>query len=229
MSQRIETVRSQIRLVLVDDHVIVVEGLRSVIEYQDDLHVVDTATSGEAALELVERHNPDVILLDLRIPGPSGPKLVRRLMEVSPTSQVLILTAHNDEELLLDSVAAGASAFLFKGCDTVQLFEAIRRVHGGEMLMSREFGTKLLSRFEDRNAPPGQPASDPGMNLSPRELQVLEHLVTGASNASIAEQMYVSTRTVKAYLASIFQKLDVHDRTAAAILACKYGLVELPD
>lgn len=214
-----------IRLVLVDDHPVVLKGLSAVLEQESDLEIVALASSGSETLDAARRTQPDVVLLDLQIPEPKGAELIRRLAVVSPASKVMILTTYDDDEHLIEAVGAGAVGYTLKGSPMPDVVDAIRRVSAGESLIEPSLTRKLLdrlsslSRFEEP-VPSTPPITD-------REQQVLQELVRGASNRQIADTLFISERTVKAHLASIFDKLDVRDRASASATAVKLGLVEL--
>jgi DNA-binding NarL/FixJ family response regulator len=221
---KVQSSFESVRLLLVDDHVIVLRGLEAVMSFEDDLRVVAIATDGAQALEMVEAHHPDVVVLDLSIPPPAGATLVKRILACDPRVKVLILTAHNDDELLFDAVSAGAAAVVQKGSEVGELVDTIRRVHRGDIILSQQFGARLLNRVDVAGV--GHTDTQSRHGLSQRELEVLKLLVTGATNSEIAALLFVSTRTVKAYLSSVFRKLAVKDRTAAATEAIRRGLVE---
>jgi DNA-binding NarL/FixJ family response regulator len=213
-------------VLLVDDHPIVVDGLSAVFAREPDLEVIGSATNGAQALEVAAIAQPDVLLLDLAIPPPAGADLIRQLRDIAPDARVLILTTYDDDEHLYEAVCAGASGYVVKGSPVAEVVESVRAVHGGQSRLTPELTARLFARVSSQ--PSGGDPSTAGSDLTVREREVLEMLVTGATNQEIAEVIFVSPRTVKAHLASIFEKLGVHDRTAAAMEAVRRGLVELP-
>lgn len=223
---RSESGDATIRILLVDDHPIVVDGLAAVFARERGLEVVGQAGDGDEALAQAERHRPDVVLLDLGIPPPAGAELIQRLRDRVPESRVLILTTYDDDEHLYEAVTAGAAGYLVKGSPVSDVVEAVRAVHRGESLLTPELTGTLFARLAGTSTSTGTGTSS---QLTAREREVLQLLVSGGTNREIADVIFVSPRTVKAHLASIFQKLDVHDRTAAAMEAVRRGLVQLPD
>lgn len=219
--------RESIRVLLVDDHPIVVDGLSAVFTRERDLEVIGSAADGAQALEQAATTRPDVVLLDLAIPPPSGAELIRRLRDVAPEARVLILTTYDDDEHLFEAVSAGASGYVVKGSPVAEVVESVRAIHRGQSRLTPELTARLMARVSSQ--PIGASPSSAGSQLTAREQEVLQLLVTGATNHEIADAIFVSPRTVKAHVASIFQKLDVHDRTAAAMEAVRRRLVELPD
>jgi len=213
-------------VLLVDDHPIVVDGLSAVFTRERDLEVIGSAADGVQALEQAAIARPDVVLLDLAIPPPAGAELIRRLRDVVPDTRVLILTTYDDDEHLYEAVSAGASGYVVKGSPVAEVIESVRAVHRGQSRLTPELTARLFARVSSQ--PSDASPSPAGSELTAREREVLQMLVTGASNQEIADVIFVSPRTVKAHLASIFQKLGVHDRTAAAMEAVRRGFVELP-
>lgn len=221
-----ESAAATVRVLLVDDHPVVVDGLCAVFAGEPDLEVVGVAGDGERALEQATSTTPDVVLLDLAIPPPAGAELIRRLRTTVPGARVLILTTYDDDEHLYDAVTAGAAGYVVKGNPVSDVVAAVRAVHRGESLLTPELTARCLALL---SGPPPAPSATASSDLTAREQEVLQLLVTGMSNLEIAEQIFVSPRTVKAHVASIFEKLGVHDRTAAAMAAVRRGLVELSE
>jgi two-component system NarL family response regulator len=203
-----------IRLLIVEDHHIVRQGLISLLQSVSGLEVVAEAPDGRIAAELYRRHLPDVVLMDLRMPVVSGVEAIQQLCREFPGAKVLVLTTFDGDEDVFRAMQAGARGYLLKGMEAQELITAIRRVHAGQSSLCSPVAQQLAYRM-----------STP--ELTPRELEVLETIVAGKSNREIASSLDVSEATVKTHLNSLFSKLDVVDRTQAAITAVQRGLVHL--
>lgn len=200
-----------IRILLVDDHQIVRMGLKAVLQFEPDLAVVAEAGDAASALAEFHRHEPDVTLLDLRMPG-GGLETLRELRRLHPQARVLILTTSEREEDVHQTLAAGAQGYALKSLSPTQLAEAVRRVHAGERWIPPE-----IARI--------QAAREAAPDLSPREGEVLQLLVKGLTNPEIAEALALSRSTIKVHVAHILEKLGVADRTEAAAEAFRRGLL----
>jgi DNA-binding NarL/FixJ family response regulator len=212
-----------IRLLIVDDHPVVREGLAAMLSTQRDFLVVGEAGDGEQAVQKVDELTPNVVLMDLEMPRVDGPEAIRRIRAKDPDARVLVLTAYDTDERILDAVQAGAQGYLLKGAPREELFRAIRVVNQGGSLLEPVVAHKLLGRM-------GQMLSHqeaPGEHLTDRELEVLQHLVKGARNKEIAAQLYITERTVKFHTSIIFQKLGVTNRSEAITAALQRKLVKL--
>lgn len=206
-----------IRVLLTDDHPIVRDGLSAVLELQQDMEVVGEAGDGPAAVEMARELKPDVVLMDLQLPGFSGAEATRQILADSPHTRVLILTAYDSDEGILEAVRAGASGYLLKGAMRSELVQAIRLVASGGSLLQ----PALVARLLDHRTPEGTHEQ-----LSERELAVLKLVVDGLRNKEISDALGIAERTVKFYTGIIFQKLGVTSRTEAAAAALKQGLVK---
>ncbi|SFB62154.1 two component transcriptional regulator, LuxR family [Amycolatopsis marina] len=200
-----------IRIVLVDDHPVVREGLRGMLESEPDFSVVGEAGSGEEALVLVPAERPDVVLMDLRMPGLDGVGAIRRL----PGQRIVVLTTYETDTDILRAVEAGATGYLLKDTSRAQLAEAIRAAARGETVLAPSVAGRLVHRVRTP-APP---------QLSAREVEVLRLVADGSTNAEIGRALHISEATVKTHLLRTFSKLDVSDRTAAVTTAMKHGLL----
>jgi len=207
-----------IRVLLVDDHAVVRQGLRAFLQLQPDIEVVGEAAGGGAAAEAAAAGLPDVVLMDLLMPSGDGVEAIRRLATAAPRTRVLVLTSFGDEERVFAAMQAGAAGYLLKDVDPDRLAAAIRDVHEGRPALHPEVAAQLMRRVAD----PGGPAGD---RLTLREREVLELLVEGSANKQIARRLRITEKTVKTHVSSILQKLGVPDRTAAAVLAIRQGLV----
>jgi DNA-binding NarL/FixJ family response regulator len=215
-----------IRLLLADDEAMVRRGLRLVLEAEDDLEVVAEAADGIDAIEAARRWHPDVVLMDVRMPRLDGVEACRRLVEDDNT-KVVVLTTFDLDEHLFAAVRAGASGFLLKASPPEELVAAIRAAHAGNALVEPKMTKRLLDEFARRpQQPPVGYVPDRFGELTDREVDVLREVVRGASNAEIADRLYISETTVKTHVNHILTKLGVRDRIQAVVLAYDYGLVE---
>jgi DNA-binding NarL/FixJ family response regulator len=205
-----------IRLLLVDDHEMVRAGLRTFLGLQPDMEVVGEAGSGEQALALVPRLQPEIVLLDLVLPGMSGLDVVRRLRAAHPAVKVVVLTSYSAEDSVLPAVRAGVAGYLLKDVGPGELADALRAVHAGGASLDPSVAATVMSSVS---------APDPARSLTPRELEVLRLIARGLSNAEIAEALIVSQHTVKSHVAHILGKLGLRDRVQAVVLAYEAGLV----
>jgi DNA-binding NarL/FixJ family response regulator len=206
-----------IQLLVVDDHPIVREGLVAVLEDQPEFHVVGTAGTAEEALALMPRLRPDVVLLDLEMPGLSGVEALPRLREVAPETRVIVFTAYDSEERVLGAIRAGAQGYLLKGASADEIAHAIRAVHRGGAYLEPRVASQVLAGLG------GMPRATP--NLSPREREVLRLVADGLSNKQIAHTLGITERTVKFHISSLFQKLDAENRAQAVAIAVHRDLL----
>lgn len=210
-----------IKILLVDDHFLFREGLARILNDAPDMRVVATVSSGEDALVRAGEFKPDVILMDVNMPGIGGVEATRRVRELYPQIQVLMLTVSEKETDLFGAVRAGARGYLLKDAGGVELIDAIQRVCSGEAIMAPSMATKLLDEFA-ATAP--KPHITPGDDLTDRERQVLELVARGMSNKEIANQLTLSPHTVKAHLRTILDKLHLRSRSQAAAWAARRGI-----
>jgi NarL family two-component system response regulator LiaR len=204
-------------VLIVDDHTMVRRGLATFLMAFDDLEMAGEAASGEAAIQLCARVQPDVVLMDMVMPGLDGAATTRAIRQQFPTVQVIALTSFKEEELVTNALQAGAIGYLFKDVSAEELAQAIRAAHLGHVTLSPE-ATQALVRAVSQ--PPA-----PGRDLTARERDVLGLMVAGDSNTQIAEKLVVSPSTVKSHVSSILSKLDVTSRTEAVALAVRHHLV----
>jgi DNA-binding NarL/FixJ family response regulator len=211
----------RIRLMIVDDHAVVREGLRAFLGLQEDVEVVGEAADGSAALEQAELLRPDVILMDLVMPRLDGVSAMRELRARLPQSRVIVLTSFLEDERLLPAIEAGAAGYLLKDTEPSELARAIRAAHAGEAVIDPTVAARLVRALSKRAAP----AADRSSALTKRELEVLALIGHGRSNKRIALELGISEKTVKAHVGHLLAKLGVADRTQAALLAVRQGLV----
>jgi len=207
-----------VRVLLVDDHPVVRQGLRALLSTQDGIEVVGEAEDGEAAVAAAERLSPDVVLMDVVMPGMDGVEALRRIGERRPQTRVVMLTSYADERRAMEAVDAGASGFLLKDASPRDVAAAIRAAHRGEAVLHPSVAAKLLA---ERRRPPAAHT-----DLTARELEVLRLIARGLQNKQIAAQLHVSEKTVKTHVSAILRKLDVTDRTQAAMYAVRERLAE---
>ncbi len=215
----------RIRVLLVDDQRLVREGLRVLLELEEDLEVVGEAEDGQAALEAYDRLRPDVVLMDVRMPGMDGIEATRRLRLRWPEARVILLTTFDHDEYVFEGLRAGALGYLLKDVSAAELAEAVRTVAAGGALIEPSVARKVLAEFA-RLAPPRRPP-DAGLPepLTARETEVLRLLARGLTNRQIALRLGLAEGTVKNHVTRILQKLGVEDRTQAALRARDLGLL----
>lgn len=215
--------RLELRLLLVDDHELFRDGLFSLLSYQDDMTVVGQTASGEESLRLAESLRPDVVLMDIDLPGIDGIEATRRLKQQLPEVCVIMLTVYDDEDRLFDSIRAGAQGYLVKSIRSTELLERLRGLARGEAAISRKMAARILHEFASLDRAERWP--DAVTSLSNREVEVLELVAGRLSNKEIAERLSISENTVKNHLKSILAKLHVESRRDAAAFAVSRGWV----
>jgi NarL family two-component system response regulator LiaR len=208
-----------IRVLLVDDHAVVREGLRTFLELQDDVTVVGEAADGEAGIAEAERLRPDVILMDLVMPRLDGVGAMRELRRRLPASRVIVLTSFAEDDRLLPAIQAGAAGYLLKNVEPAELARAVRAAHAGEALLDPSVAARLVEAIAQR------PGEAPRERLTAREHEVLDLIARGFSNKRIARELGLSEKTVKTHVGHVLAKLGVADRTQAALHAVRTGLV----
>jgi DNA-binding NarL/FixJ family response regulator len=218
-----------VRVVIVDDQSLMREGLRTLLELHDDIEIVGEAADGFEAERIVLAREPDVVLMDLRMPRRDGIAATRAIVAAREFAQILVLTTFDDDDLVVQAVEAGAAGYLLKDIGSDALAEAIRTVARGESPLQPAVARKLLQRFRERHSGHGEatppPALTGGESLTAREVEVLVLLGRGASNREIAGQLVISEGTVRNYISVILAKTGLRDRTQAAIFAVRNGIV----
>jgi NarL family two-component system response regulator LiaR len=220
-----ETSAETISIIIVDDHAVVREGVRAFLETQPDLLVLGDAGSGAEALRLVTETAPDVVLMDLLMPGMDGVETTRRLKQISPRTQIIVLTSYHQDEHIFPAIRAGALSYLLKDVDSQELANAIRKAARGEATLHPRVAARVVQELH------GATRSDVNAftELSERELEVLRLIADGANNSEIAAQLVISEKTVKSHVSNILSKLHVLDRTQAAVYAWREGVMRRRD
>jgi two-component system response regulator DegU len=215
-----------VRILIADDHTLFRQGLKQVLELEPDLKVIGEVASGDEAVRQAEALRPDVVVLDVSMPG-GGLEACARIKEQMPAMGVVILTMHEDQEYLMRALKAGANSYMVKDVDSANLAEAIRAAKDGRPYMHPKLaGVALMEMARGNPAPKERRGSDdPG--LTERELEVLKLVGQGASNREIAAALFISEKTAKNHMTHIFEKIGVSDRTQAALYAIRHGLVSL--
>ncbi|WP_329593284.1 response regulator transcription factor [Streptomyces sp. NBC_01362] len=206
-----------IRVLVVDDHQVVRRGLRTFLEIQDDIEVVGEAADGAEGVARTEELRPDVVLMDIKMPGTDGIEALRRLRELENPAKVLIVTSFTEQRTVVPALRAGASGYVYKDVDPDALAGAIRSVYAGHVLLQPEVAGALLAQ-EDSGSGTGR-----GSTLTEREREVLGLIADGRSNREIARALVLSEKTVKTHVSNILMKLDLSDRTQAALWAVRHG------
>ncbi len=213
-----------IRVLIVDDQALVRAGFRMILEAEPDLEVVGEAGDGSAAIDAVRTLRPDVVLMDIRMPGVDGIEATRRLTEAGAQSRIVILTTYDLDEYVFDALAAGASGFLLKHVPPEELVRGVRVAASGEALLAPSITKRLIEEFARQRAP--MRAGTDLKTLTDRELEVLRLLGRGLSNPEIARELQVGEATVKTHVAHVLDKLELRDRVQAVILAYEIGLIK---
>lgn len=214
-----------IRVLLVDDQAIVREGLRSMLSPEPDIVVVGEAGDGHEAVRMVVERAPDIVLMDVRMPGMDGLAALEAIKRVSNRTSVIMVTLYDDPDYLMRAVSAGAAGYILKDASRDELVRAVRVTAEGGAIIAPNMLSQLLKRMSQllvESAPPSPPKG----GLSEREIEVLRLMAEGLTNQEIAERLFLSPTTVKTHVQNILHKLEVSDRTQAAVYAIRYGLIE---
>jgi DNA-binding NarL/FixJ family response regulator len=217
-----------IKILIADDQSLFREALKTLLSAYPDLDVVGDASNGEEALRLAFRLTPDIVLMDLRMPVMDGVESTRKIVKLGKNIRVIVLTTFDDDETVFEGLRAGAVGYLLKDVSSKKLTEAIRAANRGEYFLLPSITAKVVSEFSRISRPIMRDSTkvlpDP---LSPREIEILQHVATGASNKEIADQLVISEGTVKNHLSSILSKLNVRDRMQAVLKAKEYGIITI--
>lgn len=214
----------KITVLLVDDHKVVREGVRAFLQSQPDIEVVAEASSGETAVALATEHAPDVVLMDLIMPGMDGVEATRLVKQTSPRTQLIILTSYHQDEHIFPAIRAGALSYLLKDVETAVLVDAVRKAAKGEAVLHPQVAARVVQELHG-----GQKSSNPYTELSNREMDVLLLIAEGQTNSQIAESLVISEKTVKSHVSNILSKLHLGDRTQAAVFAWREGIIRKKD
>ena len=211
-----------VTILVVDDHTVVRQGVRALLDSHPDLQVIGEAESAEEALPLVQELVPDVVLLDLVLPGMNGVEATREIKRISPRTQIVVLTSSAEDEHIFPALRAGALSYLLKDIRPRELAESARKAARGESVLHSRIAARMIQEVREttRKVPPAF------AELTPRELEVLQLLADGQTNANIAERLVLSEKTVRGYVSNILSKLHLEDRTKAAVFAWQQGLME---
>ncbi len=209
------------KILLCDDQAVIRDGLEMLLQLEKDMQVVGTASDGAEAIELAAQKQPDLILMDLKMPGTSGIEATRQIHARFPHIKILILTTYDDDEWLFDAIRAGAAGYLLKDTPRQKIIEAIRGTMDGKAFLDPAVAGKLINQVASNQK---QPASTLTDKLTDRELDVLRLIAKGFTNSDIAGQLHLSEGTVRNHVSAILEKLNVSDRTQAAVIAIQHGL-----
>lgn len=218
-----------IRVLLADDHILLRQGLRKILEMEPRIEIVDEVGDGQGAINVARQLKPDVVLMDINMPGVNGIEASRVIKREMPKMGIIILTAHDNEEQIMQVIDAGIDGYILKDVSPDSLYSAIVCVAQGESVLNHSVISKVLRQARLMNQPANNPRlqSHPADELTEREHDVLKLIAQGAPNKVIAETLFISEKTVKNHITNIFRKLQVEDRTQAALFAIKNRLVEL--
>lgn len=219
---------NRIQVIIADDHAVVREGTRHILEQEPDIQVTGEAKDGAEAVALVEKLEPDVAIVDISMPVMGGIEATERIKESRPETAVLILTSYDDDRYVFALLAAGAAGYLLKDVPSEDVVRAVRSVYAGEPVLHPAIAKKVLARFADE-AEAGHAGRDSERLLTERELEILQLAACGLSNADIADRLSVSLRTVQAHLTQVFNKLGASSRTEAVIAGLRRGILRLED
>jgi NarL family two-component system response regulator LiaR len=213
--------REKITLIIADDHALVRQGVRAFLDTQPDLEVLGEAEDGQAAVALAERTVPDVVLMDLLMPGMDGVEATRRIRQASPRTQVVILTSYHEDEHIFPAIRSGALSYVLKDLGPHELGDVVRKAANGEAVLHPRVAARVIQELQGARRAEVNPFTE----LSEREMEVLRLIAAGMSNSDIAGTLVLSEKTVKGHVSNILSKLHLGDRTQAAVYAWKEGIV----
>jgi DNA-binding NarL/FixJ family response regulator len=216
-----------IRTLIADDHELFRRGLRMVLDDEPDIDVLGEAGDGESAVAMAREHAPDVVVMDVRMPIKSGIDAARAIKEELPGTKILVLTISDEEDDLYEAIKAGANGYLLKEISIDEIGHAVRSVNGGQSLISPSMASKLLDEFAAMIKKEEQKEQVPAPRLTPREMEVLQHVAQGMNNREIAKTLFISENTVKNHVRNILEKLHLHSRMEAVVYAVREKLLEI--
>ncbi len=217
--------KGDILVLIADDHSLMREGLKQLLELEPDIKVISLVSSGEEVLMEAQKHRPDVILLDINMPGMNGLDTLRRLRDIGVSSKIIMLTIHNDREYLYETIRTGANGYVLKDSDSDTLIKAIRDVNDGKSYIQPSLSELLVKDFNAK----GEKSKETTLvdSLTKREFEVLTLIAEGMNNREIAEKLFISEKTVKNHVSNIFKKIGVSDRVQAAIFTYRNNIKKL--
>jgi len=213
---------SAITILIVDDHEVVRRGVRNYLETLPEFNVVGEAATGEEAIDMAAEHVPDVVLMDLILPGMDGVEATRRIKKISPRTQTVVLTSYHQDEHIFPALQAGAISYILKDMKMDKLADAVRKAASGEVVLHPRVAARLIQEVHGAE----RQETNPFQDLTEREMEVLKLIANGLSNSKIAEQLVISENTVKGHVSNILSKLHLVDRTQAAVYAWQQGIVQ---
>ncbi|NLK86478.1 MAG: response regulator transcription factor [Clostridiaceae bacterium] len=213
---------NRISVLIADDHSMLRQGLKQILELESDIEVIAQASNGSEAIQLAKEHRPDVILMDINMPGINGLQAIKQIKDEELTSRIIVLTIHEDREYLFKTLQMGAEGYVLKDAEPKVLIDAIRNVHSGRSYIQPNMTMELVKEFNRVTLHEKEKHGD--NNLTSREIEVLELIAEGMINKEIAKTLFISEKTVKNHVSNIFRKLNVSDRTQAAIYAFKHNI-----
>lgn len=214
----------KIKVVIADDHSLMRQGVKQILELEKDIEVIGQAANGQEALDIIKLLNPDVVLLDINMPVLNGVKTLKTIKDGNYPCKVIMLTIHSDREYLIETINIGANGYMLKDAESDSLISAIRDVYAGKSYIHPSLASELVKEINNKKAPKKEVL---GGILTERENEVLLLIAEGQSNKDIAQKLFISEKTVKNHVSNIFKKIEVSDRTQAAIYAFKNNLKEL--
>lgn len=214
--------KNKISILIADDHSLIRQGLKQILELEKDITVVAQASNGSEAVQLARTYRPDVILMDINMPGTNGLQAIKEIKQEKLESRVIVLTIHEDREYLFKTLQMGAEGYVLKDAEPSVLIEAIRNVYSGQSYIQPNMTMELVKEFNRVTLHEKEKHDE--NNLTTREIEVLELIAEGMINKEIAKKLYISEKTVKNHVSNIFRKLNVSDRTQAAIYAFKHNI-----
>lgn len=216
---------SQIKILIVDDHSLVRQGLKQILELEKDMEIIGQAGDGEEAITKVQQLKPDIVLLDINMPKLNGIQTLRRLKDIDKTIKVIMLTFHEDQEYLFETINLGANGYILKDAESESLVKAIRDVYKGSSYIYPTLASGLVEEFNRRDQRSQHAQRE--LSLTRREYEVLTLIADGLNNKEIANSLFISEKTVKNHVSNIFKKINVNDRTQAAIYAYKHNIKKI--